>query len=120
MRLVPIFLVFLALPGCGEREATVCSVSAEQTVLLRQIAVTGETKTSFDQCIQAKRGEKYCRIIWLDADGLMRKCMSDRGFSFIEEGGRCGILSYDDAACYRPKWVLELQAFLDPKKPASP
>lgn len=98
------------LSGCGEKEMASCAASAEQLVLLRQMAAVGATKTAFDQCIVAFKREKYCRAVWLDTDGEVRNCMESHGLRFVEgpSGAGCHFLDYDEISCYRPKWLLAL------------
>ena len=114
MRRIPVFIILLVLSGCGERDLSVCKGSAEQIVLLRQIAVVGATKTDFDRCIVSNLGEKYCRALWLDLDGETRNCMAQHGFKFMDGSDypRCGFLSYGDIDCYRPKWITAFPTWI--------
>jgi hypothetical protein len=74
----------LLLSACGaEDELAKCLSANEQTILLRQIALTGERKMAFDYCQQLWPSGENCRALYLDADTLVRTCMKGAGYTFI-------------------------------------
>jgi hypothetical protein len=98
-----------------------CLAATEETILLRQLTLTGEKKKSFDSC---RAREAECRYSWLDAESLVLPCMYDSGYIFLDQdfylshnqnpyktgnlmqGGQlreevCGRYKYDDPDCYR-------------------
>ena len=47
----------------------------------------------------------FCEYLYLDADNLMRDCMSAKGYSFVHSIPACpGGVSYYSAECFRPSW----------------
>lgn len=114
MRLVVAIVGLTVLTGCGEEKALfACVTSAERTILLRQMAAVGGTKAGFDRCIAVSASEKYCRALWLDADGEVHKCMDAAGFQYVETPRQehcSGYTDYDDLYCYRAKWIGALPA----------
>ena len=110
-----ILLVCLLLAACSEEdELSKCVASTEPTILLRQMALTGKTKESFERCLDVeKNGTDYCKATWLNADGAVNGCMDLQGYTFTSTDtgfGFCGFSHYEDPKCYRSKWVLMLPA----------
>jgi hypothetical protein len=105
-----------------------CLASTEQTILLRQVTQNEKRKKDFESC-RTDMGENYCRALYLNANGLVRQCMKDGGYSFIDpdfylsrgenpwrpdgmvkEGleGLCGWEQYDKPNCYQPTLWFQL------------
>jgi hypothetical protein len=83
--------------GCSEEEALrTCKQQVEQTVLLRQLALPPKARAAVDSCL-ANFSPVFCRSTYLDADVLVRDCMSDNGYSFATIRS---LVDYVNADCY--------------------
>jgi hypothetical protein len=122
--------VGLLLSACGaEEELAKCLNANEQTILLKQMALTGEAKKNLDWCLSINAGfftQEYCRSLYLNANGLIRTCMKGAGYTFIDpdyrlangkdpyKKGVCEWPQYALANCYRPTWLATIQMWLEP------
>ena len=43
-----------------------------------------KTKELFEVCRRAQGDQTYCRGLYFDANNLIRRCMMDKGYSFID------------------------------------
>jgi hypothetical protein len=116
IKFVAISFACLGLTGCGEKELSQCVASTEQLVLLRQMALTGRIKESFERCLHVENyGMDRCRATWLNADGAVMDCMVQQGYTFASEDtglGFCTLAHYEDPKCYRLTWILMLPVSL--------
>jgi hypothetical protein len=60
-----------------------CLASTEQTVLLRQLALSGKAKDDFEYC-RKLQSEDQCRALYLNANGAVRQCMRNTGYIFSD------------------------------------
>jgi hypothetical protein len=102
----------LALAACGENELSKCVASTEQIILLRQMALTGKARESFERCLYVEKyATDYCRATWLNADTAVTDCMVQQGYTFTSTDsglGFCGFSHYENPKCYRSKWISML------------
>jgi hypothetical protein len=94
-----------------------CLASTEQIILLRQMTMTGASRENFEFC----RGfmgmtDSYCRGLYLNANSLVRKCMNDAGYLFLDvdfyashgqdpsKQKACVWSQYEEPKCYH--WSL--------------
>lgn len=80
--------MMVALSGCDPQTSTSdtlnnCFASSERTVLLRQMTADSKTKELFKSCRRTD-DETHCRGLYFDANKLVRQCMRDKGYSFID------------------------------------
>jgi hypothetical protein len=125
LRAVAVGMGFL-LSACGaEDELAKCLNSNEQTILLKQMALTDKAKKNFDDCNQLWQSQELCRAVHLNANGLIRTCMKGAGYTFInnyisdgfasrkpETGALCYWGTYTDAKCYRLTWLATIEMWL--------
>lgn len=124
-----ILAMAFALAACDDSSDKLrsCLASTEQTVLLRQVNQNPKAKENFELCrTEMNMGENYCRGLYLNANGLVRQCMKDAGYSFIDpdfylsrgetpwiddrttKQGVCGWPQYDQPNCYQPTLWFQL------------
>jgi hypothetical protein len=128
-------VALMALSGCDPQTTSdnlkSCLSSTEQTILLRQVTAATKLKEQFEYC-RSIQNESYCRGLYLDANQVVRQCMKDRGYSFIdidfyrsrkvnpykigdwEHGGElrdgmCGWDQYEQPECYQPTLWFQLE-----------
>jgi hypothetical protein len=104
---------FLLLSGCGEQELSSCLASTEQVILLRQMAMTPKQKEILDYYISNLWGADTCRATYLNANGPVRICMADNGYTFTDENSGFGVCRYEhfrNPKCYQSKWFLMVPA----------
>jgi hypothetical protein len=116
--LAAILLCAPLVGGCSEEEAVrTCKQQVEQTVLLRQLALPPKAREAVDFCLTISTPE-FCRSTYLDADVLVRDCMSDNGYSFAPIRS---LVDYVNPDCYRPTWLVKIASLVrTPANPNSP
>ena len=135
-RCAAIGLLAVTLIGCdgmqnSSDKLTSCLASAEQTVLLRQLSLTGKTREAFEYCREMRTGESFCRGLYLNANGVVRQCMNEAGYLFLDQDfymshnenpykvgnpaqggeikdGVCGWEKYQDPNCYHRTWWFKI------------
>jgi hypothetical protein len=133
LRLGFLATISVAIAGCDDtlnsaEKLKGCIASTEQTVLLRQLALGGKAKESFDAC-PVMYGITYCRGLYLNANGVVRQCMNDAGYIFSDidfyltrkenpyktgninvggtlKDGICSWENYQDPICYHFRWLF--------------
>ena len=110
-RLTIVFGLCAALAGCFEEDAEkafrTCSREIEQTILLRQFALSAEKKHLLEVCLTERvLKPEYCRAVYMNEHEALRDCMEDRGYSFPATGS---LADHFDATCYRPTWLLKIE-----------
>jgi hypothetical protein len=116
--LAAILLCAPLVGGCSEEEVVrTCKQQVEQTVLLRQLALPPNAGAAVDSCL-ANFSPDFCRSTYLDADVLVRDCMSDKGYSFAPIRS---LVDYVNPNCYRPTWLVKIESLVrTPANPNSP
>lgn len=130
-------VALIALSGCDPQTASdglkSCLSSTEQTILLRQVTAAPKLKEGLEFCRSVQNNsEGYCRGLYLNANKVVRQCMKQAGYSFIdmdfyrsrkvnpykigdwEHGGelRDGVCSweeYEQPECYQPTLWFQLE-----------
>jgi hypothetical protein len=118
------------IQGPSDRLAS-CLASTEQTILLRQLSLTGKAKETFESCLKMTTNENFCRGLYLNANGAVRQCMKEAGYIFLDmdfylshdenpyevgdviRGGKlkegvCNWEKYQDPSCYHPSWWFKI------------
>jgi hypothetical protein len=137
--------VALSLTGCDpgpapEAVLRSCLASTEQTILLRQLALSGTEKEKFESCknrpipTYVRPGTlstiNYCRVVYLDANDPVRQCMSERGYIFLDLSSYghfkgyltadsrvkpgltvCDLEQYQQASCYYDSLMFKLRSW---------
>jgi hypothetical protein len=88
MKSLILLAIMVVLSGCNPQTSASdklksCLVSTEQTILLRQMTASTKTKEAFEVCRQSN-DESYCRGLYFDANRVVRQCMKEAGYSFID------------------------------------
>jgi hypothetical protein len=105
------------------KELTSCLASTEQTILLRQLALTDKARESFDFCRNdGAFSASFCSGLYLNSNRVVRECMNKAGYEFIDsdlylshnenlwksdgvaKDGICSWQQYEDPNCYRRTW----------------
>jgi hypothetical protein len=86
-RCAAVGLLATTITGCDDvrdpsNHLKSCLAATEQTILLRQLTLTGEKKKLFESC---RAREAECRYSWLDAENLVLPCMYDAGYIFLDQ-----------------------------------
>jgi hypothetical protein len=109
-----------------------CMASSEQTVLLRQLTLTGKNREAFENCRAIPNNERHCQALYLNANGAVRECMNQKGYIFsnldfhadhkenpykigdVIKGGAelkdgvCSWQQYPDPECYHNAWLFKI------------
>jgi hypothetical protein len=83
-RPVVIALCMTLLAGCSEEDALrSCKRQVEPAVVVRHLSLPPQKKAELDSCFASSNLKpEFCRAAYLDADILVRDCMSDKGYTF--------------------------------------
>lgn len=119
--LTAIMAVLMGLPlaGCGvEDDLGQCTADSEQTVLLRQLAMTDNQRKALSFCQDDMHlGVDYCRSVYLNANTPVRECMKRKGYTFKDADsgfGNCMFGRFRDPSCYENTWLLWINRQLQP------
>jgi hypothetical protein len=108
-------LAYFGLDAAGlfvNRDLAACLVQSEQTILLRQMALTGKAKDTIDYCLgemtwfaprQVTR-EDWCRGLYVNANRPAQACMFRKGYTFmdLDRGySRCDWSEFRKPECFR-------------------
>jgi len=133
-------IIVLVLAGCDPLQSSSsdilksCLASTEQTILLRLLSATDKTKEAFNDCRKIFANESYCRGLYLNANGAVRQCMKEAGYTFIDpdfylsrnetppnwlsvfkseepKAEVCGCDQYEEPNCYQRTWWFKLTHF---------
>ena len=134
-RALVIIAIAVGLAGCRQQETLEnlksCMASSEQTVLLRQLALTDKDREAFENCRAIPNNERHCRALYLNANGAIRECMKQKGYIFSDldfyadhkenpykigdvikggelKDGVCSWQQYQDPECYHSAWLFKI------------
>ena len=113
-RLTIVLALCVALAGCFEDDAETafrtCRREIEQTILLRQFALSAEKKHLLEVCLTGGvLKPEYCRAVYVNEHEALRDCMEDKGYSFSTMHS---LADHFDAACYRPTWLVKIESLV--------
>lgn len=119
VRTVAAIVLGLVLAACGvEDDLGKCTADSEQTVLLRQIAMTDNQRKALTFCQEDMRlGADYCKAVYLNANTPVRECMKGKGYTFKDADsgyGNCMFGRFRDPGCYANTWLLWIDRELKP------
>jgi hypothetical protein len=123
---VAIWFAVQELDSAPSERVTGCLASTEQTILLRQLNLTGQTRRTFDSCLEgAGNINGFCQALYLNANGAVRECMKQVGYIFLDAdyyGLRndrplpgedvCSYPRYTDPKCYHRAWWFAITHWL--------
>ena len=112
IRLTIVFVLCAAMAGCFEEDAETavrtCHREIEQTILLRQLALSAEKKHLLEVCLTGGvLKPEYCRAVYMNEHEALRDCMEDKGYSFSTMHS---LADHFDATCYRPAWLVKIES----------
>jgi hypothetical protein len=111
-RLNIVFAPCVALAGCFEDDAEAAFHTCreiEQTILLRQFALSAEKKHLLEICLTGawRLKPEYCRGVYMNEHEALRDCMEDKGYSFSTMNS---LADHFDVTCYRPTWLVKIES----------
>jgi hypothetical protein len=127
-------LTYFGLDAAGlfaNRDLAACLQQSEQTILLRQIALTGKAKDAIDYCLgemtwfaprQVTR-EDWCRGLYVNANRPVQACMLRKGYTFmdLDRGySLCDWSEFRKPECFRARSLVLVDTLLAALKSAQP
>jgi hypothetical protein len=110
------------LPGCSVDDDLADRIaSSEQTVLPRQLSLSGKQREMFDRCkdnhVGGENSASYCASLYPNANTPVRLCMAHRGCVFTDPdrgypNTKCSSARFQEPAFYKSKWVAKLDSIV--------
>lgn len=101
----------------NEDELSTCHSETEPVLLLRQLNLSPDQKTTFQACtVGAGLSKDECEASFLNANHAIEDCMGRHGRDFLTydlmRPATCHWDSYNDPICYEPSWRMGIKRFI--------